>query len=94
MNASYLILDTTSPYAYDLAPMVDPGSCQCESHACYECRRLEIDMKALAIVERERRICDGMQGFDIEAHAWRMAEQYRYNAINALAFEDINGELI
>lgn len=91
---TYLTLDVTSPYAFDLVPMVDPGSCQCGSHACYECRRLEIDMKALAIVERERRVCDGMQGFDIEAHAWSMAQQYRCNAINELAWEDVNGELI
>lgn len=87
-------IPANSPYATDLQMMVDPGSCQCGSHACYECRRLEIDMKALAIVERERRMCDGMTGFDIEAHAWSMAQQYRCNAINELAFEDVAGELI
>jgi hypothetical protein len=79
----------------DLVPMIDPGSCECGSHACYECRRLEIDIKALAIVQRERDICRGMMSADkVETHAWAMAQQYRCNAINALAFEDVNGELI
>jgi hypothetical protein len=95
MNAAYLTtINAQSAYAYDLISAVDPGSCHCGSHACYECRRLEIDTKALAIVERERRMCDGMQGFDVEAHAWRMAQQYRCDAINALAFEDVAGELV
>lgn len=90
--STYLTLDITSPYAYNLPLQV--SECGCGSHACYECRRTEIDNKALAIVERERRMCDGMQGFDVEAHAWRMAEQYRHEQINALAWEDVNGELI
>ena len=94
MTNTYLTtIRTSSPYAADLLPMVDPGDCQCGSHACYDCRRQEIDIKALAIVERERRICAGMN-FDVEAHAWKMAQQYRCDAINALAFEDVAGELI
>lgn len=91
---SYLATVPVSPYSADLLPMVDPGSCQCDSHACYECRRLKIDITALAIVERERRICDGMSGFDVEEHAWRMAQAYRCSEINKLAWEDVRGELI
>lgn len=91
---SYLTTVPASRYSTDLLPMVDPGSCQCGSPACYECRRLQIDITALAIVERERRMCEGMQGFDIEAHAWSQALAYRNRAVNELAWEDVNGELI
>lgn len=62
--------------------------CDCAKRTCYDCRRQEIDAKALAIVEREIKYCSGMWSkFDVQAHAWRMADQYRSKAINDLAFE-------
>lgn len=61
--------------------------CTCAQVTCYLCRRQAIDATALAIVEREIRWCTGMTGFDIQAHAWRMAGDYRSKAINALAME-------
>lgn len=62
---------------------------ECTCGTCYACRRLQIDEKALAIVEREIKICNGMD-FDIQAHAWQMANQWRCQQINKLAFEFIN----
>jgi len=56
------------------------AECTCQLHTCYSCRRQEIDAKALAIVERELQYGD-------EAHAWYVAERYRYPAINNLALE-------
>lgn len=61
-------------------------NCTCEAKTCYDCRRQEIDQRAHAIVEREIKICTDM-GFDVEAHAWNMAAQYRDHAINELAWE-------
>jgi hypothetical protein len=61
--------------------------CDCGERTCYDCRRQEIDKIAFKIVEREKRICYGMSGFDIEAHAWKMATLFRDQAVTALAFE-------
>lgn len=61
--------------------------CTCGERTCYGCRRQAIDKTAFKIVEREKRICYGMSGFDIEAHAWRMATLYRDQAVTALAYE-------
>jgi hypothetical protein len=64
--------------------------CTCNSRGCYECRRHEIDETAEKIHDREVRICTGMAGFNIEDHAWKMANQYRCEQINKLAFEFAN----
>lgn len=64
--------------------------CTCNENHCYGCRRRKIDETALMIHDREVRICTGMTGFDIEEHAWKMANQYRYEQINKLAFELAN----
>jgi len=62
--------------------------CTCGERTCYACRRQEIDATALRIVDREIVYCTGMWSkFDVQAHAWRMADQYRCQAINKLAFE-------
>lgn len=61
--------------------------CTCRERHCYDCRRQEIDNTAERIHDREVRICTGMTGFDIEEHAWEMANQYRCQKINELAFE-------
>lgn len=63
------------------------NDCTCGERTCYPCRRYEIDLTAFRIVEREKRICYGMSGFDIEAHAWRMATLYRDQKVTALALE-------
>lgn len=65
----------------------DHADCSCEQPTCYDCRRQAIDATALYVQQREARYCSGMVGFDVEAHSWRMADQYRYAAINALAME-------
>ena len=62
-------------------------NCTCGSHSCYSCRYQVILDTAIQIAERETRICAGMTGFDVEAHAWSMANLYRCNALNALALE-------
>lgn len=61
--------------------------CTCATTSCYDCRRQQIDATALQIQAREVRICTGMTGFNVEEHAWRMANDYRSKAINQLAFE-------
>lgn len=53
----------------------------------YNARRIEIDNTAREIFEREIRICTGMSGFDIQAHAARMAANWRSQQINNLALE-------
>ena len=63
--------------------------CTCREHTCYDCRRQDIDARALGIVDREIRICTGMD-MDVEKHAWEQANLFRTNAINALAFEFLN----
>jgi len=63
--------------------------CTCKSQRCYDCRRQVIDAMALQIVQREVKYCTGMHGFDVSAHAWQMANDWRRKAINALAFEMI-----
>ena len=60
--------------------------CTCQRADCYSCRRQAIDQTAERIYRRELKYCSGM-GFDVEEHAQRMAADYRYKAINALAFE-------
>jgi hypothetical protein len=67
-------------------PTMNEIECTCNQAACYSCRRRQIDETALAIVAREIRICTGMD-FDVQAHAWKMANQYRCEQINKLAFE-------
>lgn len=64
--------------------------CTCKSHTCYSCRRQVIDATAERIAERELRLCKGMSGFVVEAHAWRMANDWRCKAITSLAFELMN----
>ena len=66
---------------------MDEIECTCKKRDCYSCRRQEIDQTAERIYHREVEICSGMKGFDIEAHARKMAAQYRSKAINTLAFE-------
>lgn len=61
--------------------------CTCGESHCYDCRRQKIDETALMIHDREVRICTGMTGFNIEDHAWNMANRYRSEEINKLAFE-------
>lgn len=76
---------TTIDPAYDTYQ-----ACGCLSNDCYECRRHQIDDRAVEIHDREIWICNGMKGFDIEAHAWEMANRYRCEEINKLAFEFAN----
>lgn len=64
--------------------------CTCGAVNCYSCRRQAIDATATAIYYREIKWCTGMEGFDVEAHAAKMASQYRYPAINALAMETLD----
>lgn len=63
--------------------------CTCGAVNCYSCRRQAIDATAVRIYDREIAICKGMEGFDVEAHAAKMASLYRYPAINALAMETL-----
>lgn len=59
---------------------------ECACGTCYGCERKAIDDMALYIYAREMRICDGMMtDAKLRAHAQRMADQYRYPRINALA---------
>lgn len=67
--------------------LADDVECECHLPSCYQCRRRQIDERALYIYNREIRYCAGMTGFDIEEHAWKMADMYRYPAIRELAFE-------
>lgn len=60
--------------------------CTCGATTCYDCRRQLIDQRAYMIVEREIKYCTGMD-FDVNAHAWAMAANYRSKAICALATE-------
>lgn len=63
--------------------------CYCGQNSCYSCRYLYIIETAVRIAHREMRLCAGMTGFDIEAHAWRMANDYRCKALRDLAFEQL-----
>lgn len=61
--------------------------CTCGQHDCYSCRYQQILDTAEKIYQREVKWCKGMQGFDVEAHAARMANNWRCKALNLLAFE-------